>query len=130
MFVSPVSFPYPLRKSSYASATASVRSPTLDAASLTGGIVLDQTVAAAEAAPLYLPQSHGRWLMETICGALGGPALSLDKAQMPQGNSQISLVTAQLFYRPPATSNALAFPTNRSKQTKHRAKFCKVLDRR
>ena len=128
MFVSPVSFPYPLRKSSYASATA--QSPTLDSASLTGGIVLDQTVAAAEAAPLYLPQSHGRWLTENHLQALGGPALSLDKAQMPQGNSQISLVTAQLFYRPPATSNALAFPTDRSKRTKHRAKFCKVLDRR
>ena len=91
---------------------------------------LSSTRQLQQLAPLYLPQSHGRWLMETICGALGGPALSLDKAQMPQGNSQISLVTAQLFYRPPAASNALAFPTNRSKRTKHRAKLCKVLDRR
>jgi len=128
MFVSPVSFPYPLRKSSYASATASVQSPTLDAGSLTEGIVLDQTVAAAGTAlspAESRPVAGGNHLQ-----ALGGPALSLDKAQMPQGNSQISLVTAQLFYRPPATSNALAFPTNRSKRTKHRAKFCKVLDRR
>ena len=128
MFVSPVSFPYPLRKSSYASATASVRSPTLDAASLTGGIVLDQIVAAAGTA---LSPAESRPVADrNHLQALGGPALSLDKAQMSQGNSQISLVTAQLFYRPPATSNALAFPTNRSKQTKHRAKFCKVLDRR
>jgi len=128
MFVSPVSFPYPLRKSSYASATASVQSPTLDAGSLTEGIVLDQTVAAAGTA---LSPAESRPVADrNHLQALGGPALSLDKAQMPQGNSQISLVTAQLFYRPPATSNALAFPTNRSKRTKHRAKFCKVLDRR
>jgi len=128
MFVSPREFSISFAEVELCFCHWVVQSPTLDAGSLTGGIVLDQTVAAAGTAlspAESRPVAGGNHLQ-----ALGGPALSLDKAQMPQGNSQISLVTAQLFYRPPATSNALAFPTNRSKRTKHRAKFCKVLDRR
>jgi hypothetical protein len=112
------------------SATASAQSPPFESASLTGGIVLDQAVQQLNRHCSISRNVTARWLTENHLKALGGPAVSLDKAQMLQSNSQISLVTAELFYRPPAASNALAFPTNRSKRTKHRAKFCEVLDRR
>src|SRR5260370_33364891 len=57
-----------------------------------------------------------------------GQDRSLGEAQMLKCNGQISLITAQRFYWPPATPDVLTFPADSEKRAEHRAEFREFVD--